>query len=151
MSTEIKKDLGFEITKYNTPINPILEIKNTDKMQEYIIIASYNPFGNCQIYSIGYFNNLFKERYKSIALDILLNIQSICGKNQLIIDIYERYIPNLLAMEIFDPKDIKIQSKYINTVYNSKMVVLLIDTRNLKSKITASFQRAPVIDKKYLN
>lgn len=102
---------------------------NNSPYCHFTIIPS--PTANCQIYSIGCAEIIFRDYFtKDERLFMLRECQKIVGKNQLLLDITQSY--ENTVEEIFDKSYITFKNRYINTKYSSEMTMYLIKTDILK-------------------
>ncbi len=107
----------------------IYHLSNNSSTIAYIV---KNPFGNCQTYTIGYFNNVLDLQQQE-SIDVLKLIQQKIGKSQLLVDINNNRIEYL--RRLFPDTEIKVNSTYVNNT-GTHMTIFLIHTRTIPNLLT---------------
>lgn len=85
-----------------------------------------SPTSNCQTYTIGGIDNII---CRDNPIGYLKEIQHLIQKNQVLLDISERWFPTF--EKLFKPEDFMFQTKYKNST-GSAMVMCLLKTTSLR-------------------
>lgn len=105
-----------------------------DKNKGDVFYTCPSPTGNCQVYSISYFNNII-SLFNSLEdrVDMLSIAQRSSGKMLVTLDVNEKFAPNV--EEIYGTENIVFKNPYTST-NNSKMIMYLINTVKIRDYIS---------------
>lgn len=88
-----------------------------------------SPFGNCQNFSVIYFNNILKYAADDEVIEVVKYMKERTGKRLMLLDVHTKHSERI--EKIFSDR-IKFKQDYVNTYSDgNKMTLYSIDTENL--------------------